>query len=154
MRRLAIALLPALLTVTLSSAAQAQATIDAVEGQIRSLEEQERTAVLAEDVPALERLWSPHLIVNTPQNELSTDRTVVFDRIRRGLIRYARFDRHIESIRIDGDVALVMGSETVVRKADDPAGNAPVHRRFTNIWKKTGTTWHVIARHASVIPGR
>ena len=73
------------------------------ETTIRSLEEQERTAVLKEDVPALERLWSEQLIVNTPQNEVSADRGVVLDRVRRGLIRYSQFDRQIEVIRFSGD---------------------------------------------------
>jgi phage shock protein E len=119
------------------------------ENAIRSLEEQERTAVLKEDVQALERLWSEQLIVNNPQNEISADRGVVLDRVKRGLISYSKFERRIESIRFNEDLAIVMGSETVVRKGDK--ANA-VHRRFTNIWRKSGSTWRMIARHANVIP--
>src|SRR5690349_11827428 len=56
------------------------------EQTIRSLEEQERKAVLEENIPALEQLWSEQLIVNNPQNEISADRSVVIDRVKRGLI--------------------------------------------------------------------
>jgi ketosteroid isomerase-like protein len=125
----------------------------AKETTIRSLEEQERTAVLKEDVPALERLWSEQLIVNTPQNEISADRAVVLDRVKRGLIRYSQFDRQIEVIRLSGDLAIVMGSETIVRKGDATGTPSAVHRRFTNIWRQSAQGWHLIARHANVVPG-
>ena len=119
------------------------------EKEIRALEERERMAVLKEDIPALEKLWSKQFIVNNPQNEISADRGAVFDRIKKGLISYAQFDRKIESIKFSDDIAIVMGSETVLRKGDTQA--QALQRRFTNIWKKSGTTWQMIARHANVI---
>jgi ketosteroid isomerase-like protein len=123
------------------------------EATIRSLEEEERQAVLKEDVPALERLWSEQLIVNTPQNEVSADRSVVLDRVKRGLIRYSRFDRQIEVIRFNEDLAIVMGSEIVVRKADAGVEPKAVHRRFTNVWRQSARGWRMIVRHATIIPG-
>jgi hypothetical protein len=162
-RRLAAPLLSLLLAGPLSVPAMAQPTGQAAaqEDAIRSLEEQERTAVLREDVPALERLWSEQLIVNNPQNEISADRSAVLDRVKRGLIRYSRFERRIEAIRFTDDLAIVMGSETIVRKVDPaaPAAGAPaaptaVQRRFTNVWRRSGSTWRMIARHANVVPGR
>jgi hypothetical protein len=140
-----------LLSLLLASAPSvtAQEPTAANEATIRSLEEQERTAVLKEDVAALERLWSDQLIVNNPQSEISADRNVVLDRVKRGLIRYSQFERRIEAIRFSKDIAIVMGSETVVPKSD---GAPAVPRRFTNIWRQSGTTWQMIARHANVIP--
>lgn len=132
-------------------AAQSQEPQSADEAAIRSLEEQERIAVLNEDIASLKRLWSEQFIVNNPQNRISHDRDVVLDLVKRGLIRYSRFERQIEAIRFNGDIAIVMGSEVVVRKSDAAAINQAVHRRFTNIWRRTGDTWHAIARHANVI---
>ena len=135
-------------------AAQSQEPLSAEERMIRSLEEQERMAVLNEDIAALERLWAEQFIVNNPQNEISADRGVVLDRMRRGLIRYSTFERRIEAIRFNEDIAIVMGSETVVRKSGASGSSQPVHRRFTDVWKRMGTTWRVIARHANVVPGK
>lgn len=132
-------------------AAQSQEPQSADEAAIRSLEEQERIAVLNEDIASLKRLWSEQFIVNNPQNRISHDRDAVLDLVKRGLIRYSRFERQIEAIRFNGDIAIVMGSEVVVRKSDAAATNQAVHRRFTNIWRRTGDTWHAIARHANVI---
>jgi ketosteroid isomerase-like protein len=153
-RRFAGPLLSLLLACSLSvSAAKSEERLDAKENTIRSLEEEERMAVLKEDVQALERLWSEQLIVNNPQNEISADRSVVLDRVKRGLIRYSQFERRIESMRVHEDLAIVMGSETVVRKGDTASATQAVRRRFTNIWRKSGPTWRMIARHANVVPG-
>src|SRR5262245_14694470 len=110
----------------------AQEPLATRETEIRALDEQERLAVLKEDVAALERLWSDQLIVNNPQNEISADRNAVFDRIKKGLIRYSQFDRRIEAIRFNGDIAIVMGSETVVPKSETANPAQAVNRRFTN----------------------
>lgn len=153
-KRVAGPLLSLLLGCSLSvSAAPPEEGDPAEENTIRSLEEQERMAVLNEDVKALERLWAEQLIVNNPQNEISADRSVVLDRVKRGLIRYSQFERRIEAVRIGGDLAIVMGSETVVRRSDAPTAAQAVRRRYTNIWRKVGPTWRMIARHANVVPG-
>lgn len=123
------------------------------ERTIRSLEEQEVVAVLTQDVAMLERLMSDRIMVNNPQNGITPDREGVLDRVRRGLIRYSSFDRRIEAIRIDGDVAIVMGLEVVVPIGDAPRAGETVRRRYTNIWKRTGSGWKSIARHANVVAG-
>ena len=151
-RRLVCPLLSLLLVGPLATIAQEP--LATKEGTIRSLEEQERMAVLKEDVAALERLWSDQFIVNNPQNAVSPDRNAVIDRVKRGLIRYSQFERRIETIRFNGDLAIVMGSETIVPKTDAATPAQAVQRRFTNIWRHSGTTWHMIARHANIVPGK
>ena len=121
------------------------------EDVIRQLEDQERQAVLKQDLAALEHLWSEEFIVNNPQNQLSTSRGDVLALVKRGLIRYAAFERRIESIRFNADIAIVMGAETVEPVGDAPRAGGTVERRFTNIWRKQDAAWHMIARHANVI---
>lgn len=144
-------LMAALLAPSASAQPESRAS-SGVEETIRSLENQERLPVLAGDTATLERLWSATMIVNTPQSSISADRGVVLDLVRKGLIRYSSFERAIEAIRVDGDIAIVMGSEEVVPIGDAPHAGQTVHRRFTNIWKMKGTTWVMIARHANGIP--
>ena len=124
---------------------------DSDESVIRQLEEQERQAVLEQDFAALERLWAEEFIVNNPQNQISPSRGAVLALVQRGLIRYAAFERRIESIRFNADIAIVMGAETVEPVGDAPRAGGTVERRFTNIWRKQGAAWHMIARHANVI---
>lgn len=139
----------------LSSAADAQETPDATgaeETTVRALDEEERQAVLAGDTAALEGLWSEALIVNNPQSRVSVSRGDVLDLVRRGLIRYATFERRVEEVRRNGDVVVVMGTESVIPAGDAPLAGQTVQRRFTNVWMKEGETWRMIARHANVVP--
>lgn len=124
---------------------------DSKEDLIRQLEDQERQAVLKQDVTTLERLWAEEFIVNNPQNQISPSRDAVLALVKKGLIRHAAFERRIESIRFSADIAIVMGAETVEPVTDTPHAGGPVERRFTNIWKKQDATWRMIARHANII---
>lgn len=121
------------------------------EAVIRSLEEQERTAMLNRDTVALQRIWAPEFIVNSPLNQISPNREVVLDLVRRGLIHYSAFERRIEELRIMGNTAVVMGAETVQPAGTAGAAGAPVQRRFTHIWQRDAASWRLVARHANNI---
>src|SRR5215510_8202068 len=113
-------LLSAVLTSTLWTPLPAEEARTNDERVIREREERQAAAVLKQDVATLEQLWSPQMIVNNPQNGISPTRDAVIDRVKRGLIRYSSFERQIEAVRVQGDVAITMGSEKVA-----PIGDAP-----------------------------
>lgn len=122
---------------------------------VRSLEEQERTAVLNRDFATLERIWSEHFMVNAPMNVVAPNRAVVLDIFRQGLAHYSSFERRIENLRLDGDLAFVMGSEIVTPIEKAPLAGQTVERRFTHVWQKKGGAWRLVARHANnVLPSR
>lgn len=116
---------------------------------VRALDNLERIAVLEGDINTLKKLWSEDFIVNNPQNSISSNRDAVIHFVKNGHIKYALFDRDIEQIRLFDDIAIVMGSETVVPRNDPTA--SPTQRRFTNVWQKNGDTWQMIARHANTV---
>jgi len=96
------------------------------------LEENERRAVLAGDVAAIESFWSPELLVNAPHNRLLVGVDATLDMVRKGVIDFERFDRIVERVEIDGDVAVSMGSEAIRAKARSASGRAypsPLHER-------------------------
>jgi ketosteroid isomerase-like protein len=129
------------------------------EEQVRALDDQERTAALKRDIPALERLWSEQFVVNAPNNQVVVGRRAVLDTfVRAGVINFSTFERQIEFIRADGPFVIIMGLETVESLSDAPSASLvagrTITRRFTNIWKNEGSTWRLFARHANVIPNR
>ena len=127
---------------------------DRQEKAIRSLESQERGAVLAQDATALDRLWSDEYAVNNPLNQITPTKNDVLERVRKGLIHFSSYEREIELIRVKDDLAVVMGRETVLATGATPLPRSTIRLRFTHVWKKDGdTTWRVLARHASIIPG-
>jgi ketosteroid isomerase-like protein len=121
------------------------------ETAIRRLEDQERGAVLAGNVDALKNIWSEKMMVNSPLGRISADRSETFRLMDAGIIRYKAFERDIENLRINGGLAVVMGSETVVPDVTAPGAGQRIKRRFTDIWQKDGTGWKLVARHANNI---
>jgi len=129
------------------------------EQQVRALDNEERLAALKRDIPALERLWSDHLSVNAPNNQVVAGKHAVLDTfVRSGVINFAIFERQIEFIRVDGPFVFIMGLETVRPLSDAPSAGLvaglTIRRRFTNIWKNEDGTWRLFVRHANVIPSR
>jgi hypothetical protein len=136
--RLAGLLLSLLLACSSSlSAAQSEEGLAAKEKTIRSLEETGALGCSQGGRASARTALVGALIVNNPQNEISADRSAVLDRVKRGLIRYSQFERRIESIRFNEGLAIVMGSETVVRKADAASANStgapPIHEHLAAI---------------------
>ncbi len=145
-----LVLLPLLGCVATAPATRVSPASD--DAAIRDLEAQERLGVLNRDSQALQRIWAEDFIVNSPSNQVSPNRAVVLDMMRQGLIHYSAFERRIEQLRVIGDLAIVMGGETIQPVA--PGAGAPplVQRRFTHIWRREAGAWRLIARHANNIP--
>jgi hypothetical protein len=145
---------PLLLLLSACASAQRSTELDGPtasndERTIRTLEERGRLGVLNRDYEELERVWSEHLMVNAPTNRVAPNRGFVLDLIRQGLIQHSSFEARIEYLRVDGDVAIVMGAETVQPTGNTPLAGQTVERRFTHIWKRDGGTWLLVARHAN-----
>jgi hypothetical protein len=119
------------------------------EQEIRTLEEQGRVAFLAGDLPTLDGMWDPRLLVNSPLN-IVNDKARVLELLGSGRIRHTMDQVEIEHIARYGDVVVVMGRDTV----DGPPSNVLTDRRFTNVWQLQDGAWRMIARHAQVIAPR
>jgi len=119
------------------------------EQEIRTLEEQGRVAFLAGDLPTLDGMWDPRLLVNSPLN-IVNDKARVLELLGSGRIRHTMDQVEIEHIARYDDVVVVMGRDTV----DGPPSNVLTDRRFTNVWQLQDGAWRMIARHAQVIAPR
>jgi ketosteroid isomerase-like protein len=119
---------------------------------VRALDDEERVAALKRDRRTLARLWSDQFTVNAPNNRVVIGKQAVLDEfVTGGVVHFSLFERRVEFIRVDADYAFVMGGETV-KPVGGPSAGQLIQRRFTNVWKKEGSTWRLFARHANVIP--
>jgi hypothetical protein len=117
------------------------------ESSLRDREEEVRRAVLQADSDALAALWSHRFVATTPRVGIAPHRQGVLEAMDQGRIAYSEYQQTIELIRVDGDTAIVMGSENV---RTDP-GNDPVQRRFTHVWILRDDTWLLLARRAHLL---
>jgi len=130
--------------VTLSQAQSDSATRQ----QIEAAEAAVGKAVAAKDSAALEKLWSPKMLVNSPANNILT-RDQVIVALSKDQLHYSRYENVVETFRAYGDdLAVIMGHETIVR-ADGAYGGKTLYRRFTDIWQRSANGWMQIARQAT-----
>ena len=119
--------------------------------EIRRLENVEREAVMRGDSTLLfNTLWSPKMVVNTPANRVGTvDGTKM--QLRTGKLNYLSFERNIEKITFNDNIAIVMGGETIKPQGQQVNAGKTVSRRFTNVWLYKNDSWSVIARQATIV---
>lgn len=124
---------------------------DPREAEIRNLENLERESVMKSDSVALfDKIWSPKMVVNTPANVVGTVEGTkqIF---RAGGLKYLSFERNIEKITFNDDIAIVMGGEVIKPQGTQPNAGKTVSRRFTHVWKFSNDSWSIIARQATII---
>jgi hypothetical protein len=119
--------------------------------EIRRLENLERTSILKGDSAALfDKIWSPYMIVNTPANVVGTVEGTKAH-FRAGGLNYLSFERNIEKITFNDNVAIVMGGEIIKPRGHQLNAAKTVSRRFTHVWLYNNNRWSIIARQATII---
>ena len=124
---------------------------DPREVDIRRMENLERESVLKGDSMALfDKIWSPNMIVNTPANVVGTVEGTKAH-LRSGDLNYLSFERNIEKITFNDNVAVVMGGEIIKPQEHQLNAGKTVTRRFTHVWLYKNNQWTIIARQATII---
>lgn len=123
---------------------------ESAEALIRSLENDEREAILNRDTLRLHQLMSQGIIVHNPENDIVNFRQIM-ERVKGGKIDYVSFERIIERITFINKTAVVMGKEVIVPKGTSKHSGKTVTRRFTNIWSQDDKRWILIARQSTII---
>lgn len=121
------------------------------EGEIRKIEMAEADAILRNDAAAAEAFYADDIVVNNPRYTMTNGKQALMALIKTGNIHYSSFVRDIETIRFQGETAIVMGKETVKPDGSTPGAGQTILRRYTNIWMKRNSKWLLTARHANII---
>lgn len=148
MKRLLCRLTFSLLLISNSNTVLAQ---DAREAEITRLETLERESLLKSDSVALfDKIWSPKMVIHTPANVVGTVEATK-QLFRNGGLNYLYFERSIEKITFNENIAIVMGGEVLKPQGLQPNAGKTVTRRFTHVWKQSNNSWSIIARQATII---
>jgi hypothetical protein len=124
---------------------------DAREAEIRQRENLERESVLKGDSAALfNSIWSPNMIVNGPANVVGTVEGTKA-KLRSGDLNYLSFERNIEKITFNDNIAVVMGGEIIKPQGHQVNAGKTVSRRFTHVWLYKNNQWSLKARQATII---
>ena len=140
-----------LLAFCLASMSTEVSAQDPREAEIRQMETLERESVLKGDSLALfDKIWSPNMVINTPANTVGTVEGTK-THFRAGGLSYLSFERTIEKITFNDNVAIVMGGEIIKPQGKQPNAGKTVSRRFTHVWLSKNNSWSLIGRQATII---
>jgi ketosteroid isomerase-like protein len=120
------------------------------ESEVSRLDAAEVTAFLADDLPALARLWSDDFVVTNPFNQF-VNKQQVLGLVASGVLAFDAYERHIEYVHAYGDVVVVAGRETVVWAGKIPLAGQTSQLRYTAVWARHGNEWQEVARHANLV---
>jgi hypothetical protein len=124
---------------------------DPREAEIRRMEQLEREAVMKGDsISLFDKLWTPGMVINTPANVVGNVQGTKA-MFRTGGLNYLSFERNIEKVTFNDNIAIVMGSEVIKPQGTQLNAGKTVTRRFTNVWKYANNSWSIIARQATII---
>ena len=123
--------------------------IEAAHAQIDTNSHAVGEAIHTNNFSALEKLWSPDLLVNSPGNRILS-REGVFQAMREDKLKYSSARVFPDAFYASNGLAFQMGHEELVM-ANGPMAGQPLKRRYTDVWQLTGQQWVMIARQATYI---
>jgi len=109
-------------------------------------------AMIAKDIPALERILSPNLVYGH-STAVAESKQEYLAGVAKGLYDYESIVTHDAQVRIHGSVALIDGiCDMRVGAAGRPA--ELIHLLFVLVWVRVGVTWRLEHRHATRVPAQ
>ena len=120
------------------------------EEQLRKMEQLQVQGILKQDSTIILRIMASDLLVNAPSNTV-VDLKMAMNALKLGHINYSSYEQQIDTIKVIGDIGIVMGLEIV--KPTGLTGNVgkTEKRRFTDVWMYKNRQWQMIARQATNI---
>ena len=117
--------------------------------QVAAVEEELRRAMLAGDVPVLDRLISDRLLFAGPTGELATKAQDLAAH-RDHAVRFLRHEPNQMEMRRIGDDCVVVSQRTYL----EVVAGGTLHRgyyRYTRVWAREHKYWRIIAGQVSVV---
>jgi ketosteroid isomerase-like protein len=124
---------------------------DKVAEEVKKIDKAEAAAVLANDLPAIEKYWAEDFTVNAPNNQILKGKKNAIQLVKDGILDYKSFERTVEAVLVHGDTVIIMGEEKVQPKGKAQFVGQTLRRRITNIWMKRDGQWQLTARQATII---
>jgi ketosteroid isomerase-like protein len=115
---------------------------EALQAEIKRLEDRRYQAMVAKDVATLEQLLGDRLVYTHSYGGADTKAQYI-DGVRSKKFDYQKVERPIESIQVYGDNTAVVTGQV---KIDLLAGGQPkvLNSRFANVWVKGAKGWQMV----------
>jgi hypothetical protein len=119
----------------------------AIEQQIRALEQQQARIAVAGNMAELETIFAPDFRMINPAGAMAS-RDELLALLGSGTPPYRKAAYETDSVVVLGsDAVMTTGTESVEYAAD----GRPQQRRVTQVWRKYGADWRLLLRQATLV---
>ena len=118
-------------------------------GQVLATDDRRTEALRRGDSAPLRQIYADDYTLVTPATGAIRSKAEQINDLVSGRVRYEKIEVTERTIRVYGDVAIVLARETysILQAGEQVGGDL----RFTRTYKKFGTDWRVIATHGSFV---
>ena len=113
------------------------------------MEDRRFQAMIAADVPALERLLGEGLVYTHSSSSVDTKASLI-EAIRTKRSNYQKIERPQEQIRVYGQSAVVTGQARI--ELLGASGPRVLNLRYLDVWVKAAQGWQMVAWQSTPIP--
>lgn len=118
-------------------------------GEIEAADEARYKAMIALDLPALERIFGDDLLYTHGSAATDTKREYI-DALKSGKYKYRSAKKEGVTVRIYGDVAIMHGRVTIEAEVD--GSPRTLNNVFVNVWVKRDGHWLLVHWASTPIP--
>jgi ketosteroid isomerase-like protein len=122
---------------------------DAIKAEIKKLEDRRFQAMIDGDFDTLDKLLGDGLVY-THSTGLSDTRAEYIAKCRKGIFKYRKIERPIETIQVYGNAAVVTGHAKMEVMADGEP--KLLNSRYTNVWIKDAKGWQMVVWQSTPVP--
>jgi ketosteroid isomerase-like protein len=122
---------------------------DAIKAEIKKMEDRRFQAMIDSDFETLEKLLGDGLIY-THSTAQSDTRAEYIALCKKGVFKYRKIERPIETIQVYGDTVVVTGHAKI--DAIVEGKSKLINSRYTDVWIKGGKGWQMVAWQSTPIP--
>jgi len=122
---------------------------DAIKAEIKTLEDRRFQAMIDSDFDTLGKLLGDDLIY-THSTAQSDTRAEYLALCKKGVFKYLKIERPIETIQVYGDTVVVTGN--VKMEAIVEGKSKLLNSRYTDVWIKGTKGWQMVVWQSTSIP--
>jgi hypothetical protein len=123
---------------------------DAIKTEIKKLEDRRYQAMIDGDFDTLDTLLGDHLVY-THSTSQSDTRAEYMALCRKGVFKYLKFERPVETMQVYGDHTVVVTGHI---RIDAIVGGKPrqINSRYADVWIKGPKGWQMVVWQSTPIP--
>lgn len=118
------------------------------EAKLLQLNKQYDSALIKQDLEALNRFYSDDFVYTTPEGKVLNKQEQIAS-VKASEVKLEQGQSNLVKVKVYGDAAVMTGN--FIAKGNYRGNPVSINERYTMMWVKTDTSWQITAEQSNVI---